>query len=109
MSVTNTWVIEQMNCYPTSEGQTDVVFNVYWRVNATDGTYNATKYGSVGVMSVAGSQFTPYNQLTHDQVIGWVQDGMGPEVVSNIYAALAIDIKNQANPLVVNPPLPWAS
>ena len=32
MSVTNTWVIEQMSCYPQAEGQTDVVFNVAWRV-----------------------------------------------------------------------------
>ena len=109
MSIINTWVIEQMNCYPKIDGQVNVVFTVYWRVNATDGNYSATRYGSVGIMSVAGSQFTPYNQLTHDQVIGWVQDSMGSEVISNIYAALAIDIENQANPPVVNPPLPWAS
>ena len=109
MSIINTWVIDQMTCYPEIDGQADVMFIVYWRVNATDGVYNATKNGSVGVVSVAGSQFTPYNQLTQDQVIGWVQDGMGSEVISNIYAALAIDIENQANPPVVNPPLPWAS
>jgi hypothetical protein len=109
MSVTNTWVIEQMSCYPQSEGQTDVVFTVYWRVNATDGTYNATSYGSVGVTYTAGSPYTPYAQLTKDQVVGWVQSVMGPEQVGNIYASLALNIANQANPPVVTPPLPWSA
>jgi hypothetical protein len=107
MSVTNTWVIEQMSCYPQHEGETDVVFTVYWRVNATDGTYNATSYGSVGVPYTAGSPFTPYANLTQDQVVGWVQAAMGPEQVARIEESLATNIANQANPPVVNPPLPW--
>ena len=107
MSITNTWIVEQMSCYPQHEGETDVVFTVYWRVNATDGTYNATNYGSVGVMYVAGSQFTPYANLTQDQVVGWVQDVMGPEQVNNIYASLALNIANQVNPPVINLPPPW--
>jgi len=109
MSVTNTWVIEQMNCYPQAEGQTDVVFTVHWRVNATDGTYNATSYGTVGITYVAGSPYTPYADLTQPQVIGWVQDAMGPEQVASIEAGLATNIANQVNPPVVTPPLPWAS
>ena len=107
MSITNTWVIEQMSCYPQTEGQTDVVFTVYWRINATDGTYNSTSYGSVSVTYTQGSPFTPYDQLTQEQVAGWVQSSLGPEQVANIYAALALQINNQANPPVVNPPLPW--
>ena len=109
MSVTNTWVIEQMNCYPQAEGQTDVVFTVHWRVNATDGTYFATSYGTVGVTYVAGSPYTPYVQLTQSQVVGWVQDAMGPEQVASIEAGLATNIADQVNPPVVTPPLPWAS
>jgi hypothetical protein len=107
MSVTNTWVIEQMSCYPQHEGETNVVFTVHWRVNATDGTYNATSYGSVGVPYAAGSPLTPYTDLTHEQVIQWVQDIMGQEQIGNIYASLALNIANQVNPPVVNPPLPW--
>ena len=109
MSVTNTWVIEQMNCYPQAEGQTDVVFTVHWRVNATDGTYNATSYGTVGITYVAGSPYTPYADLTQSQVVGWVQDAMGPEQVTSIEDGLATNIANQVNPPVVTPPLPWAS
>jgi hypothetical protein len=109
MSVTNTWIIEQMDCYPQAEGQTDVVFTVHWRVNATDGTYNSTNYGTVGVIYVAGTPYTPYAQLTQNQVVGWVQTVLGPEQVASIEANLATNIANQANPPVVIPPLPWSA
>ena len=98
-----------MNCYPTAEGQTDIVFNVAWRANATDGTYNATSYGTVGVTYEAGSPYTPYADLTQDQVIGWVQAAMGAEQVASIEAGLATNIADQINPPVVTPKLPWSA
>ena len=107
MSITTTWIIEQMNCYPTAEGETDVVFTVHWRVNATDGTFYATNYGTVGVTYEAGSPYTPYADLTQDQVVGWVKDAMGTEQVASIEAGLATNIANQLNPPTVTPALPW--
>jgi hypothetical protein len=107
MSVTNTWVVEQMNCYPQAEGQTDVVFTVHWRINATDGTYTATSYGSTNVTYKAGTPYTPYNQLTQDQVIGWVQTVLGEEEVISLEASLAANIADQAHPPIVTLPLPW--
>ena len=109
MSVTNTWVIKQMDCYPQSEGQTDVVFTIHWRVNAADGVYTATSYGTVGVTYAAGSSYTPYAQLTQQQVVGWVQTAMGPEQVASIESSLSTNIADQVNPPVVTPPLPWAA
>jgi len=109
MSITTTWIVEQMNCYPQAEGQTDVVFTVHWRVNATNGTYNATSYGTVEVTYVAGDPYTPYSQLTQDQVIGWVQASLGAEQVASIEENLATNIADQANPPVVTPPLPWSA
>ena len=109
MSITTTWVIEQMSCYPTSEGQTDVVFNIAWRANATDDTYNATSYGTVGVTYETGEPYTPYADLTQAQVVGWVQSALGAEQVASIEAGLAANIANQVNPPVVTPPLPWGA
>lgn len=83
MAVTYTWVIEQMNCYPQANGKTDVVFNVAWRLNGTDGKYSATVYGTIGLQPYqAGDPFTPYDQLTEDQVVGWVEAAMGEEQVA---------------------------
>ena len=61
-----------MSCYPQADGETDVVFTGGWRCNATDGTDDATQYGTVNVTYVAGVPYTPYANLTQAQVQGWV-------------------------------------
>lgn len=108
MSTTITWKIEQLNCYPTKEEQTDVVFTVHWRVNGTDGTYDATNYGTIAVTYAADASFTPYANLTQDQVIGWVKDSMGTDMVADIEAGIGVRIANLANPPVISPALPWS-
>ena len=109
MANTYTWVIEQMNCAAQEDGKTDVVMTVHWRQNATDGTYNATVYGTVGLTYTAGSPFTPYANLTQQQVIGWVQSALGTEQCAQLTANLDQQIADQVNPPVVTPPLPWAA
>jgi len=104
---TKTWLVEQMSAYPQAEGKTNVVFLVAWRLNGTDGTYNATCYGTVSVTYVAGAPYTPYADLTQAQVIGWVKDAMGADQVAAYEANIDKQIANQVNPPVVNPPLPW--
>lgn len=104
---TYTWVIEKMDCYPDRDGHTDVVFTVYWRLNAQDGEYSASGYGTVGLTYNPSSPFTPYADLTQAQVVGWVQAALGPDQVAQMEAALAANIAAQINPPVVSPPLPW--
>ena len=109
MAITNTWAVQQMDCYPEEDGETDVVFTVHWTLTATDGTYQGYVYGSQGVSIDPDVPFTPYADLTEAQVIGWVQDAMGPEQVASLEANVAQQIANQINPPVVTPPLPWAT
>ena len=107
---TITWQIEQMSCYPQELGETDVVFSAAWRVNGTDGTYNATVYGSQGIAPYTkGAAFIPYADLTQAEVIGWVQTAMGAEQIAAINANIEQQIENQVNPPVVTPPLPWSN
>jgi len=109
MTTAITWVAEQMDCYPEKDGETDVVFTVYWRCNGVDGSFSGTTYGSVGVTYVAGSPFTPYEDLTQDQVVGWAKDALGDEQVAATEANVAAQIETQKNPPVVTPPLPWSA
>lgn len=109
MANTYSWVIQQMNCVPQEDGHTDVVMTVHWRQNATDGTYNATVYGTVGLTYTAGSPFTPYADLTQQQVIGWVEEALGPEQCAQITANLTQQLADQVTPPVVTPPLPWVA
>jgi hypothetical protein len=108
MSIVNTWNVVSMDAYPELDGETDVVFTVHWTLNGTDGTYNGSVYGSVGVTLDEGATFTPYADLTQAQVIGWVQDALGEEQVASYEANVAQQIENQINPPVVTPPLPWS-
>ena len=108
MAISYQWNVQQMDCYPEADGETDVVFTVHWTLNGTDGTYNGSVYGSVGVTLDSGSAFTPYADLTEAQVIGWVQAALGEEQVAAYEANVAQQIADQTDPPVVTPPLPWA-
>ena len=78
-------------------------------VSGTDGTYVGSVYGAVGVSLTPGAPFTPYADLTEEQVVGWVLDALGPEQVTAYEANVAKQIADQANPPVVTPPLPWVA
>jgi len=109
MTVTNTWAVKQMDAYPELDGETDVVFTVHWTLTGTDGTYTAGVYGSVGVTVDPDAPFTPYADLTQEQVIGWVKSALGDEQVAAYEANVATQIADQINPPVVAPPLPWGA
>lgn len=107
MANTYSWVIRALDCYPTQDNKTDVVFTVHWRRQATDGTYSADIYGSQGVTLDAKAPFTPYADLTKAQVIGWLEEAFNAETLAAQAAALDQQIASQINPPVVSPALPW--
>ncbi len=109
MANTYTWVIAQLDCYPQHEGKQDVVFTCHWRRQATDGTHTADIYGSQSVTLAPDAPFTPYEDLTFNQVVGWLEESFGPETLAAQAAVLDKQIENQINPPVVSPPLPWSN
>lgn len=109
MTIANTWAVVQMNAKPELDGKTDVVFTVHWVLTATDGAYTGSVYGSQGVTLDPDAPFTPYADLTQDQVIGWVKAALGDEHVAAYEANVAKQVADQINPPVVTPPLPWGA
>jgi hypothetical protein len=109
MTTTYTWAVVQMDCYPEEDGEMDVVFNVHWTLTGTEAGFSGNVYGSQAVTYGAGSSFTPYADLTEDQVINWVQNAMGAEQVAAYEANVAEQINDQIAPPVVTPPLPWSA
>lgn len=109
MAIVFNWVISAMSEYPTiPDGLDDVVFVVNWRRNATkvvgDKTYFSDTYGAQPIPAPDPEDFTPYEDLTFEQVCGWLEASMD---VPAIDAGLAQNIENQINPPVVQLPLPW--
>ena len=98
------WQIVFMSAYAQIDGQSDVVFQVNWRCESVEGRFAAVSTGSVPVTYTAGSPFTPYDQLTQEQVWGWINPSIDcPEIEANLQSM----IDEQKNPPVVTPPLPW--
>jgi hypothetical protein len=92
------WNVVQMDRL-TSDG---FVVTVHYTVNAVDGDYTASTYGTVGYTQ-EDKAYIPYADLTKEQVIGWVQDSLGQETVET---ALEAQIEAQKNP-VQKSGLPW--
>jgi hypothetical protein len=107
MEITYNWNFNPLESYPTSSGETDVVFLIHWQVNATTGSYTARQIGTQQVEYNSGSTFIPFNELTFDIVYGWVTSSMGEEVYNNIVASLVQTIENQINPPVLVQQAPW--
>jgi len=100
------WQILSMPAYPQAEGQTDVVFQVNWSCGATEDKLSASSVGAVPVTYVAGTPYTPYADLTQEQVWGWINPSIDRPAVE---ADLQTSIDAQKNPPVVTPPLPWSN
>ena len=113
MSATINWRVGVMECYPTYDQNTDVVFTVHWDCLGSEtvsgSTYNGRVYGATGVTFHSGSDFTPYEDLTQPQVLGWVWDAMGSGSKENYENSVQAQINNLINPPIVTPPLPWSS
>ena len=92
-----TWTINQLD-RNTSDG---FVTTVHYNVTKVDGEFTASTYGTIGFE--AGTPATPFASLTEAQVIAWVKDKLGEEVVE---AALVAQIEAQRNPVQASG-LPW--
>ena len=98
------WIIERLLVKPTEGALTDVVITADWRCNGSQDQYSGTCYGSASFAAPSGD-FTPYEDLTQDQVLGWCYaNGVDK---SAIEANVSAQIADQINPPVIAPPLPW--
>jgi hypothetical protein len=76
------------------------VTTAHWTCTATDGDFSANAYGSVGF---SGDLVTPYENLTQEQVLGWVWEQIDK---AEIEANLTKQIQAQKNP-VSETGVPW--
>jgi len=102
--MTTTWTIAQLD----RELADGYVYTVHYRVDATDGTYSAGAYGSIGLEKP--KTLVAYKDLTSETVIGWVKAKLDAEeagTVAKVEAALAANITEQKTP-TVGSGIPWS-
>ena len=86
----------------TSDG---FVVVVHYHVSASEDANNVSTYGTTSYTQEEGSSFIPYEQLTQEVVVGWVQAALGKDVVE---ASLQSQLDALKAP-VQQSGLPWAA
>ena len=98
MSITYAWSFPEFDVVKSEDGLTDVVKTIHWIYAATDGTYTASAYGTVGLGTPNPADFIPYNQLTETWTISACSASLD---VPAMNATLAANIADQINPPIV--------
>ena len=96
MANTYNWKINALDAKITEGDDSDVIYTVHWTLTATDDTEEYTA-SSIGTLSVTydPDNFTPYADLTKDDVVVWLETGLDVE-------AMKANLDNQIE-LKINP------
>ena len=109
MAIGYTWDVSTVDTYPTKDSKSDVVYNVHWRLTATDDTnkdsdgnnWTATSYGSQTLDTSDLSSFTAFGSLNAAKVQGWVEAAMTADTVTAMKASLDAQIAAKITPTSV--------
>jgi len=103
------WTIEQLQTYPEVEGQTNFVCSASWNVSDEDADgFTGSLNGSIAFKLNPDEPFTPYDQLTEAQILGWVWASLGEEGKASAEADVQAQI-DYAKAQIETPALPWSA
>ena len=99
--MTTTWKIAQCDRL-TADG---FITTAHWTVNAVDGDYTASSYGTCGFSpDPTAPGYVPYADLTEAEVLGWCwSDGVDKDATET---SLQANIDGQIDPVTANG-VPW--
>ena len=109
MAISYTWDVSTVDTYPTKDSKSDVVYNVHWRLKATDDTnkdsdgnnWTADVYGSQAVDTSDLSSFTAFASLDAAAVQGWVEAALTSDKVTEMKTGLDATIAEKVTPTSV--------
>lgn len=94
--MTYTYKITRLDVVNTTNVNNYVVM-AYYEIEGTDGTYTAAVQGACKYKVTEGD-FTPFEELTENQVIGWVKTSLGERGIEANQKYIIKEIENQKNP-----------
>ena len=105
---TFTWIVKQL-LTQTIDGEQNYVVIANYEVIGVDGEYTSSISDSARFSTANVDNLIPYDQLTNEIVIGWVQSLLGVDGVANYESSIQGQIDSQINPPVTPEvtPLPW--
>ncbi len=109
MAINYAWDVSTVDTYPTKDSNADVVYNVHWRLTATDDTnkdsdgnnWTADVYGSQGLDTDSISSFVAFGSLDAAKVQSWVEAALTADRVAEMKAGLDAQIAEKITPTSV--------
>jgi len=109
MAISYAWDVSTVDTYPTKDSNSDVVYNVHWRLTATDGTnkdadgnnWTAGVYGTQTLDTDSISSFTAFGSLNAAKVQGWVEAALTADTVTAMKSGLDAEIALKITPTSV--------
>jgi len=108
--MTINWNIENLECKISENGLNNVVFKIQYVLRVTDiineKPYSSGKRLFVQVSSPDPTNFTEFEDLTKEQVVGWITASLGETGLSYLTSELSAENTSKANPttVILNPP-----
>lgn len=102
---TFTWSISQLDRKAQEDNLPNVVITAHWRCTGVFADTYGSVYSTCSFPPPDGD-FTPYNDLTEAQVLGWCWENGVDKAATE--AAVDAQIQQQIAPSVISSPPPWA-
>lgn len=106
--ITYNWNCKTVDVYPTQGDLEQVVYNVHFRLTGTSDElndqgepYSCTQIGTQALSTEYIEDFTPFSELTNEQVTEWVKEAMGEENVASIESSIESTINHMINPVSI--------
>jgi len=95
--------------YTVQQPDPNYVVNAVWFVDGLDDGYSARVGSQTMFDSNQSAPFIPYDQLTEEIVLGWIQASLGVKGVADVELAVQTQIDLLRNPPAKpqSQPLPW--
>jgi len=109
MAINYAWDVSTVDTYPTKDSNADVVYNVHWRLKATDDTnkdsdgnnWTSETYGSQVLDTDSISSFVAFGSLDAAKVQGWVEAALTADTVTALKEGLDAQIALKITPTSV--------
>jgi len=102
---TITWIVNGVECAPSMDGYENVVVKAVAECRAQKSDVTRSVYFE-WLSTEIGAPFTPFDQLTEQQVLGWIWSTTVNKDAAEAEAARMVEAEFQRSQ-TVSPPLPW--
>lgn len=101
MAITYTWDITDIKKAQQVDGLTDVIVHIRWKKIGTDEKGTTGEFVGATPLTASSGSFTPYEELTKEQVLGWIQ--------SIVVGSYEQHVNDQIQKQIIKKNDPWSS